>query len=128
MRLLIAGLQVRVLLAELTKRKYIVKDVLPFVVSTKFGSVEATNTPYSLYILQSESAERYYVGISSDPQRRLGYHNTVETGFTARYRPWKIVYTRTFFSRKDAQRAEQTVKRWKSRVMIEKLISGGVSL
>ncbi|MCH7517073.1 MAG: GIY-YIG nuclease family protein, partial [Bacteroidetes bacterium] len=45
---------------------------------------------YNLYILRSIKVYKYYVGISKNPRRRLEYHNTIEKGFTSRYRPWKI--------------------------------------
>ena len=80
--------------------------------------------PYFLYILKSEVADRYYVGVSSNPQRRLEYHNGFEKGFTSRYRPWAIVFTRKYPSKAQALVAETTVKAWKSRKMIERLIAG----
>jgi putative endonuclease len=79
---------------------------------------------YWLYILKSEIASRYYYGISEDPERRLSFHNSIEHGFTSRYRPWQLVYTKQYPSRTEAHRAELKVKSWKSRVMTEKLISG----
>ena len=89
---------------------------------------QAQPTPYCLYILKSESAPRYYYGISEDPERRLSCHNSIEKGFTSRYRPWKLVFVKQYPSRTEAHRAELTVKRWKSRSMTEKLIAGIVSL
>ena len=50
----------------------------------------------ALYVLESEQNGRYYVGISSDPERRLRHHNATSTGCTARYRPWRLVFTATF--------------------------------
>jgi predicted GIY-YIG superfamily endonuclease len=84
--------------------------------------------PYWLYILQSESASRYYYGISEDPERRLSCHNSIEKGFTSRYRPWALVFVKQYPSRTEAHRAELTVKRWKSKVMTEQLIAGVISL
>ncbi|MDH4071194.1 MAG: GIY-YIG nuclease family protein, partial [Ignavibacteria bacterium] len=81
---------------------------------------------YFLYILRSESSDRYYVGVSGNPERRLTFHNTVERGFTSRYRAWKIVSVRGFGTKKEAIAAEQMVKRWKSRRMIERLIDGEI--
>ena len=78
-----------------------------------------TEPMYSIYILYSESGNKYYVGSSQNPQLRLGFHNTIERGFTARYRPWKMVYVHRFDSKSQAQKAERKVKGWKSRNMIE---------
>jgi len=51
---------------------------------------------YWLYILKSKSADKYYIGISQNPERRVCYHNTLEKGFTSRYRPWQIVFTKEY--------------------------------
>ncbi|NTW52920.1 MAG: GIY-YIG nuclease family protein [Chlorobiaceae bacterium] len=75
-------------------------------------------------MLHSESADRYYIGISSDPERRRHFHNTIEKGFTSRYRPWSLVYVKEYSSKTDAHAAESKVKNWKSRKMIERLIAG----
>jgi len=83
---------------------------------------------YSLYILKSESAARHYVGISSDPERRLYFHNAIEKGFTSRYRPWSLVYVKEYPSKAVAQFAEKRIKSWKSRKMIERLIAGELSI
>ena len=78
---------------------------------------------YNLYILKSISSEKYYTGVSENVDRRLLFHNTIEKGFTARYRPWMIVFKEEFDTKQEAREAEKKVKSWKSRKMIEKLIS-----
>ena len=83
---------------------------------------------YKLYILKSIKVYKYYVGISKNLQRRLEYHNTIGKGFTSRYRPWKIVFTREFKTIVEAMAAEKKVKGWKSRIMIEKLNNGEIIL
>ncbi len=77
-----------------------------------------------LYILRSIPSDKFYIGSSDDPRRRLEYHNTVEKGFTARYRPWEIAFQQVFPTKEAARIAERTVKSWKSRKMILKLIEG----
>ena len=47
---------------------------------------------YSVYILKSKKVEKFYIGYSSNPLRRLEFHNSVEKGFTSRYSPWELVY------------------------------------
>ncbi len=79
---------------------------------------------YYLYILRSEKSGTYYVGISENPENRLKYHNTIEKGFTARYRPWVLVFSQTFQDKGGAAAAEKMIKKMKSRVFIEKVISG----
>jgi putative endonuclease len=83
---------------------------------------------YYLYILQSQLNRKFYTGSSDDPKRRLLFHNSIEKGFTARYRPWKLVFAKEFPSKSLAQKAERKIKSWKSRLMIERLIKGEVTL
>jgi len=83
---------------------------------------------YSLYILKSQSAEKYYTGISANPALRLTYHNTVEKGFTSRYRPWEIAFSKEYPSKEFAHQIELKIKNWKSKKMIEKIISGEILL
>ncbi|NTU68426.1 MAG: GIY-YIG nuclease family protein [Chlorobiaceae bacterium] len=84
--------------------------------------------PCFLYILESLKVCRYYIGISSNPHRRLEYHNTVERGFTSRYRPWRLLYVKEYPSKAEAHAAEAKVKGWKSRKMIEQLLRREVSV
>jgi putative endonuclease len=83
---------------------------------------------WSVYILKSERIDKYYVGQSADPDRRLMYHNTVEKGFTSRYRPWEIVYRTECETKEQAREIESRIKKWESRIMIEKLIEGKIKV
>jgi putative endonuclease len=62
--------------------------------------------------------------MSEEPQRRLEFHNTQERGFTARYRPWELVFVQAFETKAEALAAERRIKSWKSRSMIERVIRG----
>ena len=84
--------------------------------------------PHSVYILKSLRRETYYVGQSVDPPRRLVFHNTTEKGFTSWYRPWLLVYTLACKTREEAIDLERKIKAWKSKLMIEKLIRGEITL
>ena len=76
-----------------------------------------------IYILKSKTADKYYIGSSENPERRLEFHNTIEKGFTARDRPWEIVFTQEFTSKTDTMKVERKIKSWKSRKMIERVIN-----
>ena len=80
-----------------------------------------------LYVLRSEQANRFYVGVSANPRLRLKRHNTTSTGFTARYRPWSLVYQHFFPTKQEALAAERKAKAWKSKRMIQRLIAGEIS-
>jgi putative endonuclease len=62
--------------------------------------------------------------MSEEPQRRLEFHNTQERGFTARYRPWELVFVQAFETKAEALAAERRIKSWKSRSMVERVIRG----
>jgi putative endonuclease len=83
---------------------------------------------YYLYILKSTIIDKYYTGISQNPTLRLEYHNTFEKGFTARYRPWQIVFTKEFENKENASVIEKKIKSWKSKAMIEKIIKGEINI
>lgn len=81
-----------------------------------------TNQFY-IYILFSQEYDKYYVGYSSDPWRRLVEHNTKPFNtYTSKYRPWII---RAVFicgnQENEAIRLERIIKMQKSRKLIEQL-------
>jgi len=72
-----------------------------------------SNKPYWAYILWSESAKRFYVGISEDVERRLTQHNYGLSKWTSRHRPWALVYSREFADYTKARKFENELKRHK---------------
>ncbi len=79
-----------------------------------------------LYILQSETAGRYYLGSTNDLERRLSEHKRAHSLATRSRGPWKLVYRETFATLREARRREAEIKRWKSARLIRELIAGGV--
>ena len=77
---------------------------------------------YYLYILFSDSIDRYYIGTSHDPNMRLQYHNNSNKGWTKRGRPWKLVFSKEFENKTDALRRESKLKGIKRRSVIESII------
>jgi putative endonuclease len=78
---------------------------------------------YYLYILYSQSRDRYYTGFSSNPEERLVEHNLGATTSTRTGRPWRLVYIEEFDNKSAAIKRETTIKRMKSRKYIENLIN-----
>jgi len=78
---------------------------------------------YTVYILQSLKNNRYYVGHTSNIEKRLLQHNSGLTYSTRNHIPWKIVYQKEFNSKSIAQHFELKIKKMKSRQFIEKLIA-----
>jgi len=77
---------------------------------------------WKLYILQSESSGRFYVGHTNDLERRLEEHQRGQTTSTRNRGPWKVVLREEFESKKAAAERERQIKSWKSRVGIQALI------
>jgi putative endonuclease len=74
------------------------------------------------YILYSTIRDKYYIGSTINLTERLKKHNTNHAGFTGHTGDWCIVWSETFGNLKDARLKENRIKKWKSRIMIEKLI------
>jgi putative endonuclease len=76
-----------------------------------------------VYIIQSQSDGSFYIGCSADPVERLRKHNAPHKGYTARKRPWKIVYTEELSDKASALKREAFLKAQKSRDFLLRLIS-----
>jgi len=77
---------------------------------------------FSVYILKSSVTDKYYIGQTSDIEKRLLYHNSGYSKSTKVGIPWKLVYSENFDTRQQAMNREAELKKYKSRVMIEKII------
>lgn len=78
---------------------------------------------YYIYILYSQSSDRYYVGYTHNYQQRLHQHNNSErTTYTSKHRPWMLaaVYECSE-SEGETVRIERWIKRQKKRSLIEAL-------
>ncbi|MDA0770676.1 MAG: GIY-YIG nuclease family protein, partial [Chloroflexi bacterium] len=74
---------------------------------------------FHVYVLKSDSANRYYIGSTKDLAQRLDQHNSGISKSTRAYRPWRLVYSQAFDTRSDAVRREKEVKSWKNRAYLE---------
>jgi predicted GIY-YIG superfamily endonuclease len=64
-----------------------------------------------VYVLQSEAdSARYYVGISTEPARRLEEHNCGKSVHTNKYRPWKLTVPIGFAEAAKAAEFERYLK------------------
>ncbi|WP_294960180.1 GIY-YIG nuclease family protein [uncultured Flavobacterium sp.] len=77
---------------------------------------------FIVYILFSESKNRYYIGFTSNLKERLTRHNQKSKGFTGNANDWKVVYTENYETKELAYKRELQIKSWKSRIKIEELI------
>jgi len=77
---------------------------------------------YKVYILFSESKNRFYVGFTSNLEERIVRHNQRSKGFTGSVNDWKVVYTELYNTKEEAHNRELQIKAWKSRKKIVELI------
>jgi putative endonuclease len=68
----------------------------------------------SVYILQSQTTGKFYIGCSSDVQARLIEHQRGQTVFTRGRGPWVLVFREQFENLVEARRRERQLKSWKS--------------
>ncbi|MFQ5953504.1 MAG: GIY-YIG nuclease family protein [Kiloniellales bacterium] len=74
-----------------------------------------------VYVLQSEiDAAHYYVGVTTDPQRRLQEHNAGKSVHTNKHKPWKFSVCIGFSDRAKAHRFEQYLKSGSGRAFAKK--------
>ncbi|WP_034964985.1 GIY-YIG nuclease family protein [Chryseobacterium sp. FH1] len=78
---------------------------------------------FQFYILFSETLNKFYVGHTSEElDERLRKHLSSHSGFTAKAKDWKIVYSEKFTDKSSAYKRELKIKSWKSKVKIIELI------
>ena len=80
--------------------------------------------PYLVYILHSNSFNKFYIGSTGDDiSERLRRHNSNHKGFTGKANDWIIVYTETCIDKTNALKREREIKGWKSSIRIRQLIA-----
>lgn len=75
-----------------------------------------------VYILQSQSTGRYYVGSTNNLDRRLGENHRSHSRATRGRGPWTLVHREAFPTLIEARRRELEIKKWKSSKAIAFLI------
>ena len=79
---------------------------------------------YTTYILFSKIKNNYYIGYTGDDlNERIRKHNSNHKGFTGGIGDWILVYSETFNTAQESHQRELQIKKWKSRKMIEKLVT-----
>ena len=69
-----------------------------------------SSVPHFVYILQSEADGTFYVGSTSDMQKRLAKHNSSGSTYTRSRRPWALARVEQFDSAIAARQRERAIK------------------
>jgi putative endonuclease len=85
--------------------------------------VKVNEMSYS-YILYSKQLDKYYIGSTRDlPEDRLRKHLSDHKGFTSKAKDWVIVFLEFHQDYSLSHKRELQIKSWKSKRMIETLVS-----
>ncbi len=77
-----------------------------------------------VYVLQSLKDSKYYVGETSDVEKRLLYHNSGSQRSTKSRIPFKLILSEQFNTRSQALIREKQIKSWKGGSAFKNLIAG----
>ncbi len=78
--------------------------------------------PFVVYIIYSSKHDVYYKGYTENIEKRLEFHNTDKSKYTAGKGPWVLVYQEKFDSKSDALKREKQLKK-QNRKYIDWLIN-----
>jgi len=76
---------------------------------------------FTVYILKSESANKSYVGMTDNLDRRFREHNSGRHLYTKRYLPWRLIHSEEFDAREDARKREKYFKSASGRRYMKRL-------
>ena len=76
---------------------------------------------FTVYILFSEKYQLHYTGFTTNLAMRFLSHNEFGKGWTAKYRPWRIIFTKDFEIKKYAMEYEKWLKTGTGREFIKSL-------
>lgn len=66
--------------------------------------------PYCVYVLLSEKDKLFYIGYTSDIERRLNQHNSGQSASTAPRRPLQLIFCEYYLFKEDALKRENYFK------------------
>ncbi|MCF7846338.1 MAG: GIY-YIG nuclease family protein [Candidatus Peribacteraceae bacterium] len=69
---------------------------------------------FKVYVLTNKKG-KIYIGQTRDLEKRLFEHNSSGSGYTSKFRPWKLAYFEEFPSRSEAMPRERFLKTGKGR-------------
>ncbi|MGC4233536.1 MAG: GIY-YIG nuclease family protein [Niabella sp.] len=76
---------------------------------------------YIVYVLYSQKFNKHYTGHTTNLEQRLLSHNDFGNEWTARYRPWKPIFTKKFTAKTEALKYEKWLKTGAGRDFIKTL-------
>lgn len=77
---------------------------------------------FYVYILQSESKHRLYVGKTNNLKRRVKEHNDGQNLSTKAYMPWTIIFYEAYLNKDDASRREKYLKTSQGKQAVRRML------
>jgi putative endonuclease len=78
---------------------------------------------YWVYIIYCQPLDKFYIGYSDNPDKRLIQHNSGINRSTKFGAPnWTIIYKESYASRIEAMKREKAIKARKSKLYVRKLV------
>ena len=65
---------------------------------------------FFVYVLETEIDKSWYIGYTSNLARRIVEHNSGDSYYTKRKKPWNIIYYEVSFNKFDAIAREKYLK------------------
>ena len=65
---------------------------------------------FTVYVLYSETNNKYYTGYTTNLEIRLKSHNEFGRGWTSKYRPWRLIFRKDFDKKSTAIEYEAWLK------------------
>ena len=78
---------------------------------------------YTVYVLFSEKYNKIYIGYTSNLIQRFISHQLLGKDWTAKYRPWMVIYCEYFSDKSDAHKREIQLKQYRNRIKIHTQIN-----
>ena len=82
---------------------------------------------YFVYIIYSADSNVFYKGMSSDPYKRLMYHNKGLNRYTRSRIPWELVYIEKCKDKRSALIREKQLKKY-NHIYIQELINSNKNI
>lgn len=77
---------------------------------------------HHVYVIQSETTGRYYIGMTENIDQRLRHHNSGANRSTRNRGPWKLVHAETQPDKISAWQREKQIKSYKGGEAFKRLI------
>ncbi len=75
------------------------------------------------YALYSAAFDKLYIGFTNDLISRFYSHNSLaKSGYTLRYRPWKVIHVEFFETKAEAMKREKELKSSRGRKFLRGIL------